>query len=92
MGDIIQFPGLNIDCSSLTTDALDRFRDIPKHIMKQMLESVFCPVCGNGTTIIAFSGRMSGNDLILNGKCKNCWGEVERLIAGQEEQSIRITS
>ena len=92
MGDIIQFPGLNIEYSSLTTDALNRFRDIPKYIMKQMLESVFCPVCGNGTTIIAFSGRMAGNNLILNGKCKKCWGEVERLIDGHEEKSIRITS
>jgi hypothetical protein len=92
MGDIIQFPGLNIECSTFTSDALNRFRDIPKYIMKQMLESVFCPVCGNGTTIIAFSGRMKGYDLILNGKCKNCWGEVERLIDYHEDKSMRITS
>ena len=92
MGDIIQFPGLNIECSTFTSDALNRFRDIPKYIMKQMLESVFCPVCGNGTTIIDFRGRMKGCDLILIGKCKKCWGDVERLIDGQEEKSIRITS
>ena len=92
MGDVIQFPGVNIECSNFTPDALNRFRSIPKHIMVQMLESVFCPVCGNGTTIIAFNGKMKGFDLILNGKCNNCWGEVERLIAGQEENSIRITS
>ena len=60
--------------------------------MKQMLESVFCPACGNGTTIIAFGGRMKGYDLILNGKCKNCWGEVERLIDYHEDKSMRITS
>ena len=92
MGDIIQFPGLNIECSSFTPDALNRFREIPKHIMKQNLESVFCPVCGNGTTIIDFSGRMKGYDLILSGKCKNCWGEVERLINGQEEKPVKISS
>ena len=92
MGDIILFPGLNIECSSFTPDALNRFQEIPKHIMKRILENVFCPSCGNGTTIIAFSGTMKGYDLILNGKCKNCWGDVERLIDGQEEKSIRITS
>ncbi len=92
MGDIILFPGLNIECSKFTPEALNRFRSIPKHIMEQMLESVFCPVCGNGTTIIAFSGIMKDDDLILNGKCKNCWGKVERLIDGQEEKSISSTS
>ena len=92
MGNIIHFPGLNIEYSNFTPDALNRFRSIPKHHMEQMLESVFCPVCGNGTTIIAFSGRMKGFDLILNGKCKSCWGEVERLISGQKEKSIRISS
>ena len=92
MGDIVQFQSLKIECSNFTSDALKRFRDIPKHIMKQILENVFCPSCGNGTTIIAFSGRMKDYDLILNGKCKYCWGEVERLIDGQEGKSIRITS
>ena len=92
MGDIIQFPGLNIEGSSFTPDALKRFREIPKYIMRQMLESVFCPVCGNGTTIINFNGKMNGSDLILNGKCKTCWGEIERLIDNQEGKSIRITS
>ena len=92
MGDIIQFPGLNIECSNFTPDALNRFQDIPKYIMRQMLKSVFCPVCGNRTTIIDFRGKMKGCDLILNGKCKNCWGDVERLIDDQEEKSIRITS
>lgn len=92
MGNIIQFPGLNVESSKFTPDALNRFKEIPKYIMKQILESVFCPFCGKGKTIIAFSGRMVGNDLILIGKCKNCWGDVERLIDGQEEKSIRITS
>ena len=92
MGKLIQFPGLNIESSKFAINALKRFKEIPKHIMKQMLENVFCPVCGNGKTIIAFSGRMVGNDLILNGKCKTCWGDVERLIDGQEEKYIRISS
>ena len=92
MEDIIQFPGLNIDSSNFKPDALTRFKEVPKYIMKQMLESVFCSVCGNGKTIIAFSGRMINSDLILNGKCKNCWSDVERLIDGQEVKSIRITS
>ena len=30
MGDIIQFPSLKIECSNFTSDALKRFRDIPK--------------------------------------------------------------
>ena len=92
MGKIIQFPGLNIDPLKFSYDALKRFKEIPKYIMKQMLENVFCHVCGNGKTIIDFSGKMDGNDLILNGKCKNCWSEVERLIDGQEEKTIIASS
>ena len=92
MGDIIHFPGLNVDCSRFTPDALKRFHSIPKHIMNQILETVFCPKCGAGATIIAFSGRMLGTDLILNGRCKKCWGEVERLVGGKEEIFLRITS
>ncbi len=92
MGNIIQFPGLDIDCSKFTPDGLNHFRKIPKYIMKQILETVFCPTCGTGTTIIAYGGRMLGNDLILTGMCRICWGEVERLVKEKEEIFFRITS
>jgi len=92
MGEIIQLPDLDIDCSKFTPEGLDYFRKIPKYIMKQILETVFCPTCGTGTTIIAFSGKMLDRDLILRGKCKKCWGEVERLVSDKEEIFFRITS
>jgi len=90
MGDIIQFPGLNVDASKFTPDALNRFHEIPKYMMKQIIESVFCPECGAGTTIIDFSGKMINSDLILTGRCKKCWGEIERLVSSKEDIFFRI--
>lgn len=65
-----------------TKKAMQRFNQIPDEMKSKILSNVYCSQCKDMVTIVNFEGIMEGDDLILKGKCKNCSGNVARLIEG----------
>ena len=62
--------------------AMQKFNQIPDEIKPKILSNVYCTSCKNMVTIIDFEASVECDDLILRGKCKNCLGQVVRLIEG----------
>lgn len=56
---------------------------IPEQVRKRLLANVWCVGCRGETTIVGYSANIQRGDLILNGKCKKCGGEVTRVIEGK---------
>lgn len=59
--------------------AKKRWMSIPSHFRKQLEDNVICLKCGV-TTIIDYQVDSDNYQIILRGKCKNCNGEVARVI------------
>ncbi|PIE80395.1 MAG: hypothetical protein CSA11_07955 [Chloroflexi bacterium] len=55
---------------------------IPEHIQAKIISTVWCPHCGDATTIVNFKGNIKQGDLLLRGECIRCGGFVTRLIEG----------
>jgi hypothetical protein len=66
---------------NFTEDAKKHWDSIPSDIQEQLINNVFCVRC-KLTSIVDFTGKMDGVDLILEGSCKKCGGKVARLIEG----------
>ena len=47
----------------------------------QILDNVWCGYCGETITIVRYSGRMEGSNLVLEGECERCSTKVARVIA-----------
>jgi len=66
----------------------DQFTDKAKHLWDKMpmaektmiLNNVWCVGCSKVTTIVDYSGSVKKGDLVLNGKCQRCRGDVARLV------------
>ncbi|MDG5789356.1 hypothetical protein QA612_17995 [Evansella sp. AB-P1] len=56
-----------------------RWLAFPNEIRKKLEENVFCSRCGV-TTIIDYTVYSSDFNILLKGRCKECNGEVARLI------------
>jgi hypothetical protein len=65
-----------------TKPARQRWESIPAEIRQRLLANVWCRRCGHETTITNFSGIIKGGDLLLEGKCAECHGDVARVIEG----------
>jgi len=55
---------------------------IPSHFQERVLQNVWCPHCGDMTTITAFTGEVHGRSLVLRGMCVTCRGKVARVLEG----------
>jgi hypothetical protein len=55
---------------------------IPPHFQERILENVWCPHCGDMTTMTEFSGEVHGRSLVLHGICVTCRGKVARVLEG----------
>lgn len=55
---------------------------IPYH-KTQILNNVWCSHCAKVTTIVHYTGKLEGGDLILEGQCKRCGSKVARLIENE---------
>jgi hypothetical protein len=55
---------------------------IPPHFQERVLHNVWCPHCGDMTTIIDFTGEVHGKSLVLRGTCVTCRGKVARVLEG----------
>jgi hypothetical protein len=65
-----------------TEDARQIWYSIPMKKLQILLSNVWCSHCSKMTTIVDFSGRVEGCDLILTGVCITCEGKVARVIEG----------
>lgn len=55
---------------------------IPERQRLILLANVWCARCQSVTTLVDYHGRLESGDLILEGRCNTCGGEVTRLIEG----------
>jgi len=62
--------------------AMQKFNEIPDDVKPKILSNVYCAQCKDIVKIVDFEAKMDGEDLILNGKCEKCSGNVARLIEG----------
>lgn len=50
----------------------------------RVLNNAFCVACGGGRAMALIGGRVEGGDLVLDGRCTTCGGEVGRLVETAE--------
>jgi len=62
--------------------AMQAFNKIPDDVKAKILSNVYCTKCKKMVKIVNFEGSMDHNDLLLTGKCENCFSSVTRLIEG----------
>src|SRR4030095_5054306 len=48
----------------------------PSHIQERILHNVWCPHCGDMTTMTDFTGEVHGRSLVLRGTCVTCRGKA----------------
>src|SRR5215471_7104136 len=60
---------------------------IPSHIQEHILQNVWCPHCGDMTTMTDVTGEVHGRSLVLRGTCITCRGKVARVLEGTSEHA-----
>ena len=55
---------------------------IPSHFQERIVHNVWCPHCGDMTTMTDFTGEVHGKSLVLRGTCVTCRGKVARVLEG----------
>lgn len=60
--------------------AAERWATIPSDLKKLLLSNVWCGNCRQEITITNFYGTIKKGDLLLEGLCSECNGEVARVI------------
>jgi hypothetical protein len=78
----ISTQGLHYMLSPFTPAAQILWDAIPSHFQERILHSVWCPHCGDMTTMTDFTGEVHGRSLVLRGTCVTCRGKVARLLEG----------
>src|SRR5207244_545984 len=66
-----------------TPPAERRWSELSEELKSQLLSNVWCVSCRESTTIMWYAGRMEEGDLILEGRCTRCKGQVARVIEGE---------
>lgn len=73
----------------MTVESIPKFADpaaklwatVPAHAKKPLLSNVWCVQCCHAVTITDFAGTVERGDLLLQGLCSECRGDVARVIA-----------
>ena len=55
---------------------------ISPHFQERVLHNVWCPHCGDMTTMTDFTGEVHGRSLVLQGRCVTCLGRGARVLEG----------
>jgi len=63
-----------------TGPAAKLWATIAAHNKKILLSNVWCWKCHHEVTITNFSGAVKAGDLLLVGKCSECYSDVARVI------------
>ena len=69
--------------NTFSLDAKRLWDTVPPFYKTQILNNVWCSHCSKVTTIVHFTGKVERGDLILEGKCERCGGQVARLIENE---------
>jgi hypothetical protein len=72
---------------SFTPAAQILWNAIPSHFQERIVHNVWCPHCGDMTTMAEFSGEVHGKSLVLQGTCVTCHGKVARVLEGPSENA-----
>jgi hypothetical protein len=64
-------------------DAKRIWNAIPPHHKTRILNNVWCGDCAKMTTIVRYSVRIEGRNLVLEGECERCGGKVARFIENE---------
>ena len=65
---------------TFTPEAQRLWDALPTLHKTQVLNNVWCGDCGQVTTIVHYTGKVAGTDLVLEGECERCGVKVARLI------------
>ncbi|MEM7586311.1 MAG: hypothetical protein AAF560_23165 [Acidobacteriota bacterium] len=68
--------------SRFTPDAARRWAELGGRAQTRLLNNIFCFACRKPGTIVRFTGKMRGEDLVLEGSCMACDSPVARVIEG----------
>jgi hypothetical protein len=52
---------------------------------ERILANVWCGGCLRSVTIVLGAAEMMGDDLVLRGKCRDCGGNVSRVVEPEPE-------
>ena len=63
-----------------TRPAAKLWATVPANAKKLLLSNVWCGHCRHEVTITDFAGTVVGGDLVLQGLCSECRGDVARVI------------
>ena len=63
-----------------TRPAVKLWATVPTQAKKLLLSNVWCVRCSHSITITDFAGTVKGGDLLLQGLCSECRGDVARVI------------
>ncbi len=70
--------------NQFTAEAKASWEAIPLWAREKLINNVWCPRCAGVTTITDFSGQIiEGDDLLLQGTCAKCGGQVARVIENE---------
>ena len=70
---VVQLPRLSAQAAKL-------WNAISTDTRKKLLANVYCGHCRGAVSIVNVVGTVKGGDLVLNGNCAVCGGEVARLV------------
>jgi hypothetical protein len=69
--------------NKFSSDSKRVWEDIPPHRKAKILNNIWCKHCGKVTTIVHYTRKVEGSELILEGECERCGGKVARLIENE---------
>lgn len=67
---------------NFTRPARQRWESIPSDIRQRLLANVWCEHCRHEVMITNFTGTIKDGNLLLVGKCAECYSDVARVIEG----------
>jgi hypothetical protein len=72
---------MNVETIPKFTDpAAKLWATVPTDAKMLLLSNVWCANCSHTVTITDFAGTVAGEDLVLQGLCSECRGDVARVI------------
>ncbi len=71
-----------MELDKFTHQAAQFWAKVPSAFQAKLLSNVYCGKCRGAVKIVGYAGRVEKGDLILQGQCATCGGEVARLVEG----------
>lgn len=65
-----------------TPEAEAAWNTIPLWAQQELPVRAWCPHCRRSTAMTELGGRVEGENLVLQGRCATCGGEVARVVEG----------